>query len=211
MARSASSACATASRSRPARQLSRCSSCSCSALSSTTRMCDSSSSAATRGESVVSVNRLTPITAISPASILRTRSAWLCTSRCFIASIMAKAPPPSSTHASSASAASASSAVFFSTTCEPANRSSYSRRSVSNASTCWIRSDHCWSQGRGSPSASFHAGSWIARARASCDSVTPRVSSTMRCTLFSGCASVSPSEFTCTPKRNRRSRSSVTP
>ena len=29
-----------------------------------------------------------------------------------------------------------------------------------------MRSDHCWSHGRGSPSASFHAGSWIARARA---------------------------------------------
>ena len=62
-----------------------------------------------------------------------------------------------------------------------------------------MRSDHCWSHGRGRPSASFHAGSWIDRARASFDSVTPSVSSTMRCTLFSGCASVSPSEFTCTP------------
>ena len=30
-----------------------------------------------------------------------------------------------------------------------------------------MRSDHCWSHGRGSPSASFHAGSWTARARAS--------------------------------------------
>ena len=28
-----------------------------------------------------------------------------------------------------------------------------------------MRSDHCWSHGRGSPSASFQAGSWIARAR----------------------------------------------
>ena len=49
---------------------------------------------------------------MSPASMRRTRSALLCTSRCFIASIMAKAPPPSSTHCSSASAASASSAVL---------------------------------------------------------------------------------------------------
>ena len=40
--------------------------------------------------------------------------------------------------------------------------SSYSSRSVSNASTCCIRNDHCWSHGRGRPSASFHAGSWIA-------------------------------------------------
>ena len=82
----------------------------------------------------------------------------------FIASIIANAPPPSSTHCSSASAASASSAVLASTTCDPAKRSSYSSRSVSNASTCWMRSDHCWSHGRGRPSASFHAGSCTARA-----------------------------------------------
>ena len=36
-----------------------------------------------------------------------------------------------------------------------------------------MRSDHCWSQGRGSPSASFQAGSCMARARALLDSVTP--------------------------------------
>ena len=29
-----------------------------------------------------------------------------------------------------------------------------------------MRSDHCWSHGRGRPRASFHAGSWMARARA---------------------------------------------
>ena len=81
----------------------------------------------------------------------------------------------------------------------PSNRSSYSSRSVSYASTCCMRSDHCWSHGGGRPSASFQHGSWIARARASFDSVTPSISSTIRCTLFSGCASVSPSEFTCTP------------
>ncbi len=62
-----------------------------------------------------------------------------------------------------------------------------------------MRNDHCWSQGRGRPSASFQAGNCMARARASLDSVTPRVSSTMRCTLFSGCCSVRPSELTCTP------------
>ena len=77
--------------------------------------------------------------------------------------------------------------------------SGYSSRSVSYASTCWIRSDHCWSHGRGRPSASFQAGSWIARARASRPSVTASASSTIRCTLFSGCDSVSPSELTCTP------------
>ena len=62
-----------------------------------------------------------------------------------------------------------------------------------------MRSAHCWSHGRGRPSASFHAGSWIERARASRESVTPSISSTMRCTLFSGWASVSPRLFTCTP------------
>ena len=54
--------------------------------------------------------------------------------------------------------------------------SSYSSRSLSKASTCCIRSDHCWSQGRGSPSASFQAGSWTARARADFDKVTPSIS-----------------------------------
>ena len=62
-----------------------------------------------------------------------------------------------------------------------------------------MRSAHCWSHGRGRPSASFQAGSWIARARASRESVTASISSTIRWTLFSGCASVSPSELTCTP------------
>jgi ethylmalonyl-CoA mutase len=38
-----------------------------------------------------------------------------------------------------------------------------------------------------------------ARARASFERVTPSISSTIRWTLFSGCASVSPSELTCTP------------
>ena len=36
-----------------------------------------------------------------------------------------------------------------------------------------MRSDHCWSQGRGRPSASFQAGSCMARARAFLDRVTP--------------------------------------
>ena len=84
-------------------------------------------------------------------------------------------------------------------TLEPSKMSGYSSRSVSYASTCWMRSDHCWSHGRGSPRASFQAGSWMARARALRPSVTASASSTMRCTLFSGWASVSPSELTCTP------------
>ena len=77
--------------------------------------------------------------------------------------------------------------------------SSYSSRSVSKARTCCIRNDHCWSHGRGSPNASFHAGSCTDRARAFLDSVTASISSTIRCTLFSGWASVSPSELTWTP------------
>ena len=43
-------------------------------------------------------------------------------------------------------------------TFEPSKMSGYSSRSVSKASTCWMRSDHCWSHGRGRPSASFQAG-----------------------------------------------------
>ena len=62
-----------------------------------------------------------------------------------------------------------------------------------------MRRLHCWSHGRGRPSASFQAGSCTARARAFFDSVTPSISSTMRWTLFSGCASVRPSELTWTP------------
>ena len=62
-----------------------------------------------------------------------------------------------------------------------------------------MRSDHCWSHGRGRPSASFQAGSCTARARAFLDSVTASISIRMRATLFSGCCSVSPSELTCTP------------
>ena len=53
--------------------------------------------------------------------------------------------------------------------------------------------------GRGRPSASFQAGSCTARARASLDKVTASISRTIRWTLFSGCASVRPSELTCTP------------
>ena len=59
-----------------------------------------------------------------------------------------------------------------------------------------MRSDHCWSHGRGRPSASFQAGSCSARARASRPIVTASASSTIRMMLFSGCASVRPSELT---------------
>ncbi len=85
------------------------------------------------------------------------------------------------------------------TTAEPSNRSGYSSRSVSSARICCRRSDHCWSHGRGSESASFQAGSCSARQRASRDRSTPSVSIRMRQALFSGCSSVRPSELTCTP------------
>ena len=49
-----------------------------------------------------------------------------------------------------------------------------------------MRSDHCWSQGRGRPSASFQAGSWSARQRARFESVTPSASSTMRIDVVLG-------------------------
>ena len=76
---------------------------------------------------------------------------------------------------------------------------------------CCRRSDHCWSHGRGSDSASFQAGSCSARQRASRDSSTPSISIAMRHALFSGCSSVSPSELTWTPYRKRRSFGSSTP
>ena len=103
------------------------------------------------------------------------------------------------------------SSTLRSITGEPSNRSGYSSRSVSKARICWMRSDSCWSQGRGRPSASFHAGSWSERVRAPFDRVTPSVSRTIRAMLFSGCASVSPSELTCTPYRKRRILGSSTP
>jgi hypothetical protein len=51
----------------------------------------------------------------------------------------------------------------------------------------------------------------MARARASLDRVTASISRTIRWTLFSGCASVRPSELTCTPYRKRRRAGSVIP
>ena len=159
----------------------------------------STSPSPSSGEGAVSVKQLTPTTFCWPDSMRRTRSAWLRTSRRLSSSIASKAPPSASTSASSSQAASASSAVLASMTTDPSKMSPYSSRSDSKASTCCMRNDHCWSHGRGSPSASFQAGSCMARARAFLDRVTPSVSRTMRCTLFSGCCSVSPREFTCTP------------
>ena len=96
-------------------------------------------------------------------------------------------------------------------TTEPSKMSGYSRMSVSSAITCWILRLHCWSQGLGSPIASFQAGSWRARALASRARITARASITIRWTLFSGWASVSPSELTWTPYLNRSIFGSSTP
>ena len=71
------------------------------------------------------------------------------TRRDFRVSTASNAPPSRSTSSSSACAAARSSVVRGSITCDPSKMSSYSSRSVSNASTCCMRSDHCWSHGRG--------------------------------------------------------------
>ena len=133
------------------------------------------------------------------------------TSRSFMYSSACTEPPRSRTRPSSSSAPVARSSVRPSMAFDPSNRSSCSRRSVSYARICWARSDHCWSQALGSPRASFQAGSWTARARASLDIVTASISSRIRYTLFSGCIAVSPSELTCTPYRNLRNLGSSTP
>ena len=137
-------------------------------------------SAPLSGESVDSVNRFTPTTVCSPVSIRRVRSAMEDTKRPFNESTASNAPPISTISLISCHAASRSSAVRASMTCEPVKMSSYSSKSVSNASTCCMRSDHCWSHGRGRPSASFHAGNCTLRARADFDSVTANISNTMR-------------------------------
>ena len=86
---------------------------------------------------------LTPTTVCSPDSIRRVRSAIDATSRDLSTSTASNAPPSANTSSSSAWAASRSSAVLASTTVDPSNRSPYSSRSVSYASTCCIRNDHC--------------------------------------------------------------------
>ena len=136
--------------SRPARQRSTSAICSASTRWSTFRMFSISPSPVS-GEGAVSVKQLTPTTCCSPVSMRRTRSAWLRTSRILSSSMASKAPPSASTSASSAPAASTSSAVLASITLEPSKMSPYSRRSDSKARICWMRSDHCWSQGRGRP------------------------------------------------------------
>ena len=70
--------------------------------------------------------------------------------------------------------------TLASITFDPSKISPYSSMSVSNAPICCRRSDHCWSHGRGRPSASFHAGSCTARARAFFDSVTPSMPNSTR-------------------------------
>jgi hypothetical protein len=108
---------------------------------------------AVSGLGSVVVNRLSPTTTSSPDSIRPRRAAWDVTSADFMNpdSTAATAPPNAATWSISARAPSTSSATFVSTTTDPVNRSSYSSRSDSYARTCWSRSDHCWSHGRGRP------------------------------------------------------------
>lgn len=153
------------------------------------------------GFSSVCWKQLTPTILSSPASIRARRSACEETSSPFRYpdSTAAMAPPISWIRSISARQSATRESTLASMTWDPAKMSSYSSRSLSSARTCWMRSDHCWSQGRGRPSASFQAGNCTARARASLERVTASISSTMRWTLFSGCASVSPRELTWTP------------
>ena len=152
------------------------------------------------GDGSVSVNELTPTTFSSPDSMRRTRSAWLCTSRPFISSIIANEPPPSSTHCSSASRLRAQLGdLALSTT--------RSLEEVAVLEQVGLVREHLLDAQRpllvprrraGRAPRSSTAAASRAPARPS-TSVTPSISSTMRCTLFSGCSSVSPSEFTCMP------------
>ncbi len=157
-------------------------------------------SAVSSGETSVSVNRLTPTTTCSPDSMRRVRSARDRTSRPFSSSIASNAPP-SRQHLVQLRRGRGDEVRRLRLDHLRAvedvarTRAGRSRR----PSTCCIRNDHCWSHGRGRPRASFHAGSWTDRARARLDSVTASISSTMRWTLFSGCASVRPRLLTWTP------------
>ena len=87
--------------------------------------------------------RLTPTTTCSPDSMRRVRSAIEDTRRPLSSSTDSNAPPRSRISCNSAQAASRNSAVRASTTCEPVKMSSYSSKSVSYASTCCMRNDHC--------------------------------------------------------------------
>ena len=136
--RSASAACTTSS-SRAARH------------SSTSAMVRASTSGSTRwmapsppnGDGSDSVKRFTPTTVWSPLAIRRVRSAIDDTRRDFNVSMAANAPPSDNTSSSSAVAAAMRSSVRPSITCEPVKMSAYSNKSVSYASTCCMRSDHC--------------------------------------------------------------------
>ena len=132
-------AVATACESRDVRQCCTSSMCAASTSGSTRMML----SLPPKGDTAVSVNELTPITVCSPLSMRRVRCAIDATRRLFNSSTAAYAPPSDNMSFNSACAASRISPVRRSTTCEPSKISSYSSKSVSNAKTCCIRSDHC--------------------------------------------------------------------
>ena len=175
-ARTRASAACTRALSREERHAATSAIISFSTAGSTTRMLPGTAS----GLSSDSVYEFTPTTTCSPPSIRRVRVAMERTRRPLSSSTELNAPPRDNTSSNSAHAASRSSAVRASMTFDPSKMSSYSRRSDSNASTCCIRNDHCWSHGRGKPRASFHAGNCTLRARAFFESVTASISRTMR-------------------------------
>ena len=92
----------------------------------------------------------------------------------------ATAPPMSAMRAISAVASAFSSSTLRAISVLPSKMSPYSSRSVSKATICCRRNDHCWSHGRGRPSASFHAGNCTERARAFLLITTASISSRMR-------------------------------
>ena len=94
-------------------------------------MTDSIEALLVRGDSAVSVKRLTPTTICSPDSMRATRSAWLATRRLLSSSMALNAPPRSRISSSSPRAATVSSWTLASITWEPAKMSGYSSRSLS--------------------------------------------------------------------------------
>ena len=129
--------------------------------------CSRPPSSAVSGEGAVSVKQLTPTTCCSPLSIRRTRSAWLRTEP-GLQLLDGLEGPAQGQHVVQLGLGRLGQLgrLGLHDHRSPRRGRSYSSRSDSKARICWMRSDHCWSQGRGRPRASFQAGSWMARARA---------------------------------------------
>ena len=164
--------------------------CSASSAGSTTRMPPSAS--AVSGDSSVSVKRFWPTTTCSPDSMRRSRSRWESTSaRLHVGDGLDRAAvlgddghlgarPPAARRRARPSPSSPR-------RCPGTRGCRFRRRAPAGCAATTAGPTAA-----AGPSASFQAGSWIARARASRPSVTASASSTIRCTLFSGWASVRP-------------------